>query len=174
MTLNVTHPIANQQFTSPLTVDGIATGTAGAEPRIIEQVTVQVDDQAPVDAPLVRLPKLRASDPQQVLFSVTVPVIGAGQHQATVTAIDTDGDSTVQTVPFTIAALAVPAAPTGITATPISYYQIAIQWNQSFAIPSINQSYTIYRSTSQSGPFTPVAQINALCRDASTVDIVRM
>ena len=73
----------------PLSVTGRATDKGGAEPVMIDSVTVQVDGGAPVAASLKDV-----HDPHNtvVTFTGTVEVIGAeGAHTITVVAVNDDG-----------------------------------------------------------------------------------
>ncbi len=93
VTLSIGSPVQFQQVSpgQSLHVGGYATGTGGAEPHTIENVTVQVDDQTPVKAKLVLLPRhpRHLQDPPAYLFSLDLQVTGdPGTHEILVKATD--------------------------------------------------------------------------------------
>jgi len=100
--LRIARPGPNQELPvdADVPVEGTATGTGGAEPHPIDQVTVRVDDEAPVEA---ALDPIAHSSPPATGFGATVRLASAGQHQITATATDDLGRSasdavTVRTV----------------------------------------------------------------------------
>jgi len=82
----------------PLLVSGQASDVAGAEPVLIDSVTVRLDSQAPVEAHLVRK---RSKTQTLVDFSATVGLTGAsgtaGEHAITVVATNDNGVSRTAT-----------------------------------------------------------------------------
>ena len=97
-TLTISHPQdgASVPRGEPLTVTGMATDRGGAEPVMIDSVTVQVDDASPVRATLQH-----HHDPNAtvVSFASTVTVTGAeGAHGITVVATNDSGQTRAETV----------------------------------------------------------------------------
>jgi|GEM_PF-4126174 len=85
--LNLGIPVPGQRVNvgQAFFVSGTATGTGGAEPRDVQSVTVQVDNQSPVEANLVVHPHTAP----MYKFSVEVQVTGGpGPHNILVTATD--------------------------------------------------------------------------------------
>jgi hypothetical protein len=96
VSLTIGSPVQFQQVNTgqSLHVGGYATGTGGVEPHTIESVTVQVDDQSPVKAKLVLIPRHpgHLQDPPAYLFSLDLQVSGdSGPHDIRVKATDDNG-----------------------------------------------------------------------------------
>jgi len=98
--VRIARPGPNQEFPvdADVVVEGTATGTGGAEPHPIDQVTVRVDGGAPVEAALDPMPR---SSPPATGFKVTVRLAVAGQHRITATATDDLGRSASDAVTVT-------------------------------------------------------------------------
>lgn len=111
MQLQVTHPIQNQQVSSPssLTVDGTASSGTKTEPESIDSVTIHLDNQTPLSAPPIKDPRSPA-----YTFTAPVPVSGLGPSHVTVTAVDSIGASISKTIPITLIAVAPPPAPPSV------------------------------------------------------------
>lgn len=100
--MSVQGPHDNQQVEDgvPFEVSGIALGLGGAEPRVVDTVTVAADGGAPVDAKTEVVP--RQSVPT-VRFTADVAVSGAGGHLIRVTAVDDVGSSATDDVVVQVA-----------------------------------------------------------------------
>lgn len=95
--LNIFQPMQNQIVKTGqlFSVSGEATDRGGSEPILIDSVTVTVDDQPLINAPLTTIP-----DPTQTRrdFQVMVQVSTPGPHTIVVTATNDNGLSTTKNV----------------------------------------------------------------------------
>jgi hypothetical protein len=98
--VRIARPGPNQEFPvdADVAVEGTATGTGGAEPHPIDQVTVRVDGGAPVEAALDPIPH---ASPPATGFKATVRLAAAGQHRIAATAADDLGRSAIDAVTVT-------------------------------------------------------------------------
>ena len=90
---------------------------------------------------------------------VTSPAAGNWTITVSGTSVPGNGVSGTTTQPYALVIsgvltppCATPAAPTGLTATPIASNRIALTWN-----PVASDSYSVYRATSPGGPYSRLA-----------------